>query len=562
MRILTTFFCFLLMASIQAQTTTDYSDLREKINAHFKKEYTTNSGGAAIAVVKNGEIIFENASGMANLEYEIPNTVNTIFHAASLSKQFTAYSILLLEQEGKLSLDDDIRTYIPEVPDFGKKITLYHLASHTSGLRDQWRLLYLAGWRSDDVILTEDILKLVSKQIDLNFDPGSKLMYSNTGFTLLAEVVARVSGKTFAEFTKERIFEPLEMANTQFYDDYEKIVKNRAYSYKSENGAIKKSKLSFSTVGATSLFTTVMDLCKWAIHLNILREKNKELSERMNTQARLNNGELTEAAMGQWTGVKYKGMEWFDHTGSDASFRAYFSRFPESNSAVVLLGNTTPLNASRLALGVADPFLKEFNKEELKTISQENKQPKKEYKFIELSKKQLSRFCGKYWEPEERYNREIKISNDTLIYYRSESSQTKLVPVGKNEFKMLGDSNDVSVFFEKDEQNVLIMRLNINDKREVIFLKYNKDFRFDEYNGTYYSPEVNSSIKIQLKSKNIYAKLFKRSSAKLDPVKKDMFKSSDRNLKKIEFIRNKNGEISGLLVSNGGIINIAYHKKN
>ncbi|MGB5781833.1 MAG: serine hydrolase, partial [Eudoraea sp.] len=202
--------------------------------------------GAAVAVVQNGAIVYKKGYGMSNLEYDIPIVPSTIFHIASVSKQFTAFSILLLESEGKLKLDDDIRKYIPEVPDFGKTITLRHLASHTSGLRDQWNLLAMAGWRLDDVITKEHVLKLISKQQELNFDPGEEYMYCNTGFTLLAEVVARVSGVSFATFTKERIFKPLKMNNTLFYDDHEKIVKNRAYSYHSDNTGYKKSVLSYA----------------------------------------------------------------------------------------------------------------------------------------------------------------------------------------------------------------------------------------------------------------------------------------------------------------------------
>lgn len=550
----------LLALNINAQSHTDYDTLAEEINTHFAESYTTNNVGLAMAVVKNGEIVFQNAYGLANQEYDIPNTPSTIFHAASLSKQFTAYSILLLEKEGKLSLDDDIRKYIPEVPDFGETITLKHLASHTSGLRDQWRLLYLAGWRPDDVILTDDILELVSKQTDLNFNPGSRLMYSNTGFTLLAEVVARVSGKSFAEFTQENIFLPLNMTNSQFYDDHEKLVKNRAYSYQTQDGVIKKSKLNFSTVGATSLFTTVIDLCKWAIHLNTLPEKDPSLSQKMNQQAYLNNGEITEAAMGQWGGVKYNGLEWFDHTGSDASFRAYFARFPEINSASIVLGNVTPLAARDYAMSAAELFLNEFFKEESEDNSKSDEKPRKHYDFIKLTQADLKKFCGKYWEPEERYDREIKIINDTLVYYRSESSITRLAPVGKNEFKMLNDPNDVSVFFEKDQDNRAIMRLNINDKRKVVFLKYNDQFKQEEYNGNYFSPEVGNTLQIKMFDKKLKAKIFKREYVELERVRKDLFKSKDRNLAKIEFIRDEKGGVSGLLVSNGSIINLKFYR--
>jgi hypothetical protein len=251
---------------------------------------TNDTPGAAIAVVKDGSIIYKNGYGLSNLEYDIPITPSSIFHITSISKQFTVFSILLLEKQGKLSLDDDIRKYIPEVPDFGTIITLRHLASHTGGLRDQWNLLSMAGWRMDNVITKEHILKLVSKQKELNFNPGEEYAYCNTGFTLLAEVVSRTSDMSFAEFTEVNIFEPLKMNNTLFYDDHEKIVKNRAYSYNSSSDGYKKSVLNYANVGATSLFTTVEDLALWSMNFSNLTVGDSTIVNKMNTTAILNNG--------------------------------------------------------------------------------------------------------------------------------------------------------------------------------------------------------------------------------------------------------------------------------
>ena len=403
---------------------------------------------------------------------------------------------------------------------------------------------------------------MVKKQEALNFEPGTKLMYSNTGFTLLAEVVARVSGQTFAEFTQENIFSPLGMTNSQFYDDYQKVVKNRAYSYQKIGDIVKKDRLNFSTVGATSLFTTVVDLCKWGIHLNTLHETNPALAKKMNQQAKLNNGKKTEAANGQWAGVKWKGMEWFDHTGSDASYRAYFARFPEHNAVAVILANATPIEASGLALGIAEPFLNEYfkNKEETKDQKAAIKLREATYKFISLPKNELLKFCGKFWEPEERYDRIIKMGKDTLVYYRSESSQTKLMPVGGNEFKMLDDPNDASVFFEKDKQGVSTMRLTINDERTVHFVKYDDQFKLTDYEGIFYSPEVSNSIEIFVQNEAVYLQLFRQDPIELEKVKKDTFKSPSRDFSKVAFIRNSKGKIVNLLVSNGGAVNVRFDK--
>jgi len=197
----------------------------------FSEWNLPDSPGAAVAVIRDGAVIFRKDYGMANLEYGIPITPKTVFHAASVSKQFTAYAVALLAEQGKLSLGDDIHKYLPELPDFGGVITIRHLLHHTSGLRDQLELAAMAGFRLDDVISQDQILKLVHHQHALNFVPGSEYLYCNTGYTLLAEIVAKVTGISFRDWTRENIFLPLGMLKTQFRDDYTQVVADAACSY-------------------------------------------------------------------------------------------------------------------------------------------------------------------------------------------------------------------------------------------------------------------------------------------------------------------------------------------
>ncbi|MDX1286002.1 MAG: serine hydrolase domain-containing protein, partial [Draconibacterium sp.] len=317
------FLFFLLCFSVHNESQAQIWPRQQlRIDSLFLKWSNNNSPGAAITIVKNGEIEYKAGYGLANLEYNIPVTPQTVFHIASVSKQFTAFAVLLLENEGKLSMDDDIRKHIPEVPDFGEKITLKHLVHHTSGMRDQWNLLAMAGWRLDDVITKEHILKLVAKQKDLNFKPGEKFMYCNTGFTLLAEVVERVSGQSFAEYTKENIFMPLKMNSTLFYDNHEKIVKNRAYSYKGFRNNPIKSVLSYANAGATSLFTTVEDISLWAANFEEPVVGNQQIFAKMEERAILNNGDTISYAYGQSIG-KYKGLKTITHGGADAGYRTF-----------------------------------------------------------------------------------------------------------------------------------------------------------------------------------------------------------------------------------------------
>src|SRR5579862_9812223 len=231
-------------------TTSENAELSASVDALFTTWDQSGAPGAALAVVEDGQIVYTRGYGMANLEYAVPITPSTIFHVASISKQFTSFAINLLALEGRLSLDDDIRTHFPEFGDFGKTITLRHLRHHTSGLRDQWDLLQLAGWRMEDVITEQDILDLAWKQRDLNFAPGAEHLYCNTGYTLLAVIVKRVAGQSLREFAQERIFAPLGMTNTHFHDDHRMVVPNRAYSYALREGGegFEHRVLSFANV--------------------------------------------------------------------------------------------------------------------------------------------------------------------------------------------------------------------------------------------------------------------------------------------------------------------------
>ena len=375
-----------LVQIVDAQSPKSQDDLSNQVDALFAPWANEDSPGAAVAVVKDGKIIYKNGYGMANLEYGIPNTPSTVFHIASVSKQFTVFSVLLLEKDGKLSLEDDVRKYIPEVPDFGKTITLRHLASHTSGMRDQWNLLVMAGWRFDDVITREHIMKMVTHQKELNAVPGQEFNYCNTGFTLLAEVVARASGKSFAEFTEERIFKPLGMNSTLFYDDHERIVKNRAYSYYQDDGTYKKSVLSYANVGATSLFTTVEDLSLWAMNFETPKVGDKAIFDKMNEQAVLNNGERIDGALGQFV-TPYKGLNQIQHGGADAGYRTYLGRFPDQRFAVIVFSNEASFSSGQMALKVVDIYLKDEFKEDKK-----NKAVAARY--IKLPSKQLEQYCA------------------------------------------------------------------------------------------------------------------------------------------------------------------------
>ena len=236
---------------------------------------------------------------MANLEYDIPIVPTTIFDIASVSKQFAGFAIATLLHEGKLSLDDDIRMHLPDVPDFGTKITIRHLVHHTSGLRDWVQSLVIAGGQMDDVISFKHILKMVRRQKELNFEPGTAFLYSNTGYNLLAEIVEKITGDSFREWTDANIFKPLAMTNTHFHDDHEMIVKNRAYSYLPvKDDGFKNAVNNLTALGSSSLYSTVEDLSKWILNFDDAQIGGQAVIEQMHQRGVLNNGEQISYAFG------------------------------------------------------------------------------------------------------------------------------------------------------------------------------------------------------------------------------------------------------------------------
>ena len=330
--------------------------LAVRVDALFAPWDKPDTPGAAVAVVRDGAIVYERGYGSANLEYGLPITPTTVFLVASVSKQFTAFALAMLADQGMLSLDDDIRNYVPELPDYGPTITIRHLIHHTSGLRDEFGLLAMAGYHMDDVITKETILDLAYRQRALNFDPGEEYLYCNTGYTLMAEIVKRVTGQSFREWTSEHLFEPLGMTHSHFRDDYQSIIKNRAQGYYKEGKAYKKQVVNYASVGASGLYTTAEDLARWAMNFDDGRVGGPAVLEQVHQRGRLNKGDTLSYAFGQSVG-QHKGHRWVSHGGSHRGFKTHLVRFPDDGLAVIVLGNVEEFNPSEMAYNVADLYL-------------------------------------------------------------------------------------------------------------------------------------------------------------------------------------------------------------
>jgi CubicO group peptidase (beta-lactamase class C family) len=310
------------------------------VDSVFAPYSSTSSPGCAVGVVRDGQLAFAKGYGMADLEHDTPITPSTRFYIASLSKQFTAMSIVLLAQEGRLSLDDWVRRWVPQVPSFGAPITLRQLLHHTSGLRDYFTLLALSGWPSDGLLTEPQFVDLVSRQKNLNFTPGDEFLYSNTGYALLAMVVERASGQSLRDYAADHIFKPLGMTHTEFRDDHTQLIPHRAVGYQPTASGFRLSQPELDVVGDGGVFSTIEDLAKWDANFESGRVGGKEGVAELEEPGRLNNGQTIPYALALTVG-DMAGIGTFSHRGAYGGYRSAMLMIPSRHLSVITLCNTS-----------------------------------------------------------------------------------------------------------------------------------------------------------------------------------------------------------------------------
>ena len=395
-------------------------------------KWTSSTPGCAVGVAIGGKPVLTKAYGMADLEHDVRNTPDTIFEAGSVSKQFTAMAVQLLASEGKLSIDDQVRKYIPELPDYGKSLTIRHMLSHTSGLRDWGSVESIAGWpRTTREYTHAHVLEIVSKQKALNFDPGTKWSYSNTGFNLAAIIVSRVSGMPFAEFSKQRIFGPLGLTHTSWRDDHTRIVKGRAIAYALENGEYH-IEMPFENVhGNGGLLTTVGDLLAWNRNLVSPKVGNPKLIAEMTTVGHFNDGKPLAYGLGFFV-EEHRGVHNVYHSGSTAGYRAHLNRFTDSDTSVAVLCNGSNGDASRSANRVSDVFLGDRLKPETPpgpaTAPPAALNPPP-------SAAQLNALSGSYWSEEAETMLVAAVDQGALVLRRRPDTVIKLTAIAPDKFR-------------------------------------------------------------------------------------------------------------------------------
>jgi CubicO group peptidase (beta-lactamase class C family) len=335
------------------------TDQFAKIDELLLKHDSTKTPGCAFAIVKSGEIIYTKSIGMASLEHSVTITPSTVFYIASCSKQFAAFCIALLEEKGLLSVHDDVCKYIPEIPDYGRKIEIQHLIRHTSGLRDYLELNSLSGHYGDELITPDDALSAIIRQKRLNFQPGERYLYSNSGYFLISELVLRITGQTLRQFAHENIFLPLGMKNTHFHDDRTEPIPNRAIGYLYRPGiGFRINVPGLETVGSGGIYSSVEDLALWDRNFydNKHGKGDPALMQRILETTTLIDGKPFTYAFGLQVD-KYRGLDRVEHSGSNGSYTAEFARFPGQNLTFICLSNSSLISAPTTVMRAADILL-------------------------------------------------------------------------------------------------------------------------------------------------------------------------------------------------------------
>lgn len=407
----------------------DQGPIHPAVDSLFEDLDRDDAPGAAVGVLFEGEVVHRAGYGIADMDHGIPITPQTVFDIASISKQFGAMAALLLEAEGDLDFDADVREYVPEVPDFGATITPRHLVHHTSGIRDWPHVMLMGGVTYTDVISFDKILRMLYRQEALDFAPGAAYSYSNTGYNLLARIIEVRSGESFRAYTEDRIFGRLGMANTHFSDDYLEIVPGRAESYApSDEGGYRRVVNQLTALASSSLNTTVDDFLLWMRNYESAEVGGPELLARMVEPGTLNDGDRLGYAYGLSVG-DYRGLETVGHGGSWAGFRTNFLRFPQQNLSIVVFCNVSNCDPAGRARRVAEVFL-----EEQMGPPAEGGSGGDTTATVALTAAQLRAYSGTYRSSELDSTYELTVADGALLARHWRNEPATLTPAGEDVF--------------------------------------------------------------------------------------------------------------------------------
>jgi CubicO group peptidase (beta-lactamase class C family) len=487
------------------------------------------SPGCALGVVHDGNFIYRRGYGMGSLELGVPLSSRSVFYMGSVSKQFTAASVVLAAEQGLLSLDDDVRKYIPELPDYGRPITLRQMLHHTSGLRDFLTLLYLSGEDAADRHSRDEMMDLIVRQKGLNNAPGQEFLYSNTNYFLLGEVVRRATNKSLAEFAAANIFQPLGMAHTRFYDDHTLVVPGRvpAYYPGDKGDFLVGWSTNYEIVGAGGLMTSVDDLLLWDRNFYKNRLGKGTLLTEMESRGVLNNGKQIGYALGLEMGA-YRGLPIVEHDGELLGYRTDILRFPEERFTVVCLCNVSSADTNSLARAVADVYLAKS----LQPKAKETPQPQNGD-----GSPDPSRFAGDYLDPTRHFVFSVSAAGKELMAWGG-----SLQRIGPNQYRL---GTGTITFDDSDGR----MQCKLEIYGETFFAgKRIEEPRLNDadlasYSGRFNTTELDATLQLSINKGSLELRLNRGAALKLTPIARDEFQS---DLGTIVFRRDEHQRVNGL----------------
>lgn len=549
MRIFIILFTILIFNNAFSQETVETA----RIDSLLQPFNEPNAPGLSIGIVENGRLTYCKGFGLANIEAGAKNSGNSIFGIASIAKQMTAACIWSLLNENKISLDDDIRKYIPEFPFYGKPILVRHMLNHTSGIRNYHAIMELSGFNYDSEFHDNGtVLSIACRQKALNNIPGEKVIYGNTAYTLLAIMIERIAGQDLNQYAEENIFMPLGMNHTFYRTDTTSITSNRALGYfQNEDGSFVPVTSNQITYGAGSVGSSIEDLVLWSTILNGTNPDYFDLTEFLTTVEKLPSGETAKYARGVMVD-DYKNQKTIHHSGYSLGGQSQILVVPEMNLSIIILTNLESIDPSPISYKILDLFLPTENTETVKTAP-----------IFYHKKKELMKFVGQYKEQNSDMKMEILIENDTLKALGSQGKKAiPLVSIEKGKFTRLNNSSVLYDFTSsKKRESDLVVYFGGTPFyfSKAKFIDF-KTINLTDYVGHFFSEELSVEYEIYIEDNSLFLSYPNHGKMKLSAGQKDEFGNGQRVL--YQFERNKENEIIKLhLSAEGTVKNIEFLKK-
>ena len=536
----------------------------EKLNQVFAEwQNEPQKPGVAGGLIKNGKLVYFNGFGSADIANGTPITPTTQFQIGAMSKHFTAFAILLLEEQGKLTLGDDIRKYLPQIPDYGHTITIKHLLSQSSGLPDFISLKEISGWREKDSFTQQDALQLLFSQKKLDYAPGTQFSQTSSGLLLLAEIVKKVAGKSLNAYCQEHIFQPLQMTNTLFKEDSDLIIPNLATSYLITKDEIKANPIYSSVTGTTNLYTSIADLSLWYLNMSNPKVGSKKMMEKFNLPVTLNDGKTTfTPTSGQLLYTQYhlhseRGIPKIWSYGLEGGYASNLFILPNQNVISFVLGNNNKYNGQPTMRMITtllgdifpEPDIIDFSK--VKTIS--------------VDSKKLETYSGYYWDNSKSAARKVYLKEGALYYQvLGSTTESKLLPIADDIFQMVLDSDDVVKVRFKREAGKTKLIYTSADSDEYVYDNYEpKIYTSTDLNaflGTFYCESLQTIYKLGQNEKGLFMINKNQTIIPLTSIQSDLFLSGVRAFGAVHFVRNNENKIIGFYINSDRLKNLYFEK--